>query len=288
MDHDLAPSSSGGYQVTGETLTPRSADARGSGVASRAVRQSHPLRPSGGPVQILDLGSGPTTSGELPDAVETALYSCNFPMYWVKAERIAEHPQVFLTVGLHPHVVSDPVSQATRDREEILLQHPKCLAVGEVGLDYHGHTSPEEQRSQRHYLHDRLRELYGKPLVIHCRSHYSAPRQAREDLLYILSRHVGSAQPLLIHSFSGDEDDVQAWLRAFPKAHFGLGKKCPPASVVSLLPVDQLVLESDAPFQCCGLADLANVCHDVAARLNLPPPCLAQLTLNNARRFFRL
>ena len=220
--------------------------------------------------------------------LETVVYSCNFPMYWGKAERISEHPQVFLSVGLHPHVVSDSVSQATRDREESLLQHPKCLAVGEVGLDYYHHTTSEEQRSQRQYLHDRLRELYGKPLVIHCRGHYSAPRQAREDLLYVLSRHVGSAQPLLIHSFSGDEDDVQAWLRAFPKAHFGLGKKCPPASVVGLLPVDQLVLESDAPYQCRGPADLVDVCQDVAARLNLPPLCLAQLTLNNARRFFRL
>ena len=63
----------------------------------------------------------------------------------------------------------------------------------------------------------------------------------------------------LLHSFSGDEDDVQAWLRAFPKAHFGLGKKCPAAPVVGLPPVDQLVLERDAPFQCDGPADLAAV-----------------------------
>ena len=59
-------------------------------------------------------------------------------------------------------------------------------------------------------------------------------------------------------------------------------------SAPQLQPVDHLVLESDAPFQCRSLADLAAVCHAVAARLNLPPPCLAQLTLNNARRFFRL
>ena len=82
-----------------------------------------------------------------------------------------------------------------------------------------------------------MRDLYGKPLVVHCRSHVSAPRQARDDLLYVLSRHVGSTQPLLIHLFSGDEDDVQAWLWSFPKVHFGLGKKCPPAPVVGLLPL---------------------------------------------------
>ena len=57
------------------------------------------------------------------------------------------------------------------------------------------------------------------------RGHVSAPPQAREDLQNVLNRHMGSTQPLLIHSFSGDEDDVQAWI--LPKAHFGLDKKCP-------------------------------------------------------------
>ena len=63
---------------------------------------------------------------------KTSIYSCNFPQYWVKADRIAEHPRVFLTVGQHPHVVSVQVSQAIRDREESLIRHPKCIAVGEM------------------------------------------------------------------------------------------------------------------------------------------------------------
>ena len=174
MDHDLAPSSSGGHQITG--LSPQDLQVPVEVESPLVLFDSHIHCD-----QVVAWSRFSTWDQVLQQAVnsrmrlETALYSCNFPMYWVKAERIAEHPQVFLTVGLHPHVVSDPVSQATRYREESLLQHPKCLAVGEVGLDYHGHTSPEEQRSQRHYLHDRLRELYGKPLVIHCRSHFSTP-----------------------------------------------------------------------------------------------------------------
>ena len=137
MDHGLTSSSSRGHKITGETL-PQDLDVHAEVEAPLVIFDSHihcdavVARPR---LSIWDQVIQQAQNSRM--RVETAIYSCNFPNYCMRAERIAVHPQVFLTVGLHPHVISDQVSQATRDREESLIQHPKCLAVGEVGLDCH-------------------------------------------------------------------------------------------------------------------------------------------------------
>jgi len=220
--------------------------------------------------------------------VETYIYSCNFPDHWSVAEELADYPKVYLTVGLHPHVVSGPIHPSIQARQSALMRHPKCIAIGEVGLDYDRHRSVEKQHAQRRYLQAVLLELQGRPLVIHCRSLPSEPRKARDDLLKILTGCLAKSQSLLVHSFCGDERDVLAWLTAFPNTHFGLGKKCPEAFIVSKMPLDQIVIESDAPYQCSSPADLKDVLDDVSKKVNIPLRWLGQLTRENTRRFFRL
>ncbi|HEV8375860.1 MAG TPA: TatD family hydrolase, partial [Candidatus Polarisedimenticolia bacterium] len=57
-----------------------------------------------------------------------------------------KHPDVFYAAGLHPHDARD-WSDGARESLEALLAHPRLLAVGEIGLDYHyNHSSPEKQR----------------------------------------------------------------------------------------------------------------------------------------------
>ena len=69
-----------------------------------------------------------------------------------------------------------------------LLRDPRCVGVGEVGLDYYHHTQERERSLQRSYLHTLLPQVAStsKPLVIHCRD----SSQACKDLLRILKNHL--------------------------------------------------------------------------------------------------
>ena len=118
-------------------------------------------------------------------------------------------------------------------------------------LDYHAHGSRQERREQQDYLRRFLPQVSHLPVVLHCRSSDTHPHQARANLLELM-QEVGVSRDvkIYIHSFCGDESDVRAWMSAYPRSHFGLGQKSPTAEVLSTIPLDRMLLESDAPYQC--------------------------------------
>ena len=221
------------------------------------------------------------------NSVDFMIYSCTFPRHWRIAEDILQAENVYVTVGLHPHVVSMGVSRDHLRRQDALLSHPKCVAAGEVGLDYHTHGSRQERREQQDYLRRFLPQVSHLPVVLHCRPSDTHPHQARVDLLELM-QEVGVSRDakIYIHSFCGDESDVRAWMSAYPRSHFGMGKNSPAAEVLSTIPLDRMLLESDAPYQCKTPAELVSVCRSLSSRVNIPPSWLALLTSRNARRFF--
>src|SRR6202522_341601 len=83
--------------------------------------------------------------------------------------RLAEkQPAFFATVGVHPH----DAAKATADdfkRLADLLAHPKVLAVGEIGLDYHYDFSPREVQQSAFIQQMEIAASAGKPIVIHTR-----------------------------------------------------------------------------------------------------------------------
>jgi len=107
---------------------------------------------------------------------------------WEKARALAEsQPDVYWTAGFHPYYAfrADP---GLAGRLEEALAHPRCVAVGEIGLDYHRDDSPPDvQRTV-------LEELIGvavrrnKPIVLHCREAHRDHTQAQKDLLSVLSK----------------------------------------------------------------------------------------------------
>ena len=111
-----------------------------------------------------------------------------------------------------------------------LTEPSKCVAAGEVGLDYHTHShgSRQERREQQDYLRRFLPQVSHLPVVLHCRPSDTHPHQARVDLLELM-QEVGVSRDakIYIHSFCGDESDVRAWMSAYPRSHFGMGKNSP-------------------------------------------------------------
>lgn len=208
------------------------------------------------------------------------------------------HEWVFAAVGFHPHDAKMADDDALAELQE-LAGHPKVVAIGEIGLDFHRDRSPRDV--QRCVFRQQLQiaaEL-GKPVVIH-------DRDAHTETLDILRQWIVESQPVpaerrgVFHCFSGD----LALARAAIELGFYVGVDGPityrnerhlPA-VVQALPLDRLLLETDAPFlpphphrgQRNEPAYVRLVADKVAEVKNLSPEEVARATTANAQALFRL
>ena len=109
---------------------------------------------------------------------------------------IAEaHDEVFCSVGTHPHNAAEELDVTTAELVR-LAAHPKVVAIGEAGLDYHYDKSPRPAQAQGFRTHIAAARETGLPLVIHARS-------ADDDMVAILEDESGKgAFPFILHCFS--------------------------------------------------------------------------------------
>ncbi|MEA2554666.1 MAG: TatD DNase family protein [Fimbriimonadaceae bacterium] len=195
---------------------------------------------------------------------------------------------VYAVAGVHPNSAAEYYPEHLREIEE-MLKHPKVVAIGEIGLDYHwDHASRDEQAAA---LLDQLDLAHatGKPVVFHCREAYS-------DLLAVVEAR--NPSKWLFHCFSGSEEDARRAMAL--DAYFGVDgpitypKAGDLRSVVAKLPKDRLVVETDAPYlspepfrgKPNKPANVRFVNAALAACLGIGEEECAALTTANAERFF--
>lgn len=150
-------------------------------------------------------------------------------------------------MGLHPTDLDQDYRQVLRRMEALVATpgHP-YIAVGEVGLDYYWDDSMKAEQLAAFDFQVQLALKYGLPLMIHCRS-------AHDDLVRVLQ--VYREEPLrgVFHSFVGTPDEA-AELLAFKGFALGINgivtfrKSDLPETLLAAVPLDRLVLETDAPY----------------------------------------
>jgi TatD DNase family protein len=155
------------------------------------------------------------------------------------------HENVYFSVGTHPHY-ADQELDVTVDQLVKLSDHPKCVAIGEAGLDYHYDRAPREAQKQgllRHIAASRETQL---PLVIHARS-------ADEDMIDILeSESAKGAFPAVLHCFSSGPELARralalgAYLSMSGILTFKASEEL--RVIASSAPLDRLLVETDAPY----------------------------------------
>jgi TatD DNase family protein len=151
-------------------------------------------------------------------------------------------PNVWATAGIHPHSASTYSDEAiARVRE--LLAHPRVVAVGETGLDFHYDFSPREVQRRSFTRHLELGRETGLPVVVHA-------READEDLIAIL-REVGRGTVGVLHSFSSgrallEEALSMGWYASF--SGMITFKKYEGADFVRMVPADRILVETDTPY----------------------------------------
>lgn len=159
------------------------------------------------------------------------------------ATRLADrYAGMYATVGVHPHDAAKAAPE-TFDRLRDLLSHPKVLAVGEIGLDYHYDFSPRE--TQREVFARQLAIAHDarKPVVIHT-------REAWADTMDILREaHAGRG---IVHCFSGGPEEAEQVLQMGFHISFSGVVTFPKALNIQaagrMVPPDRLLIETDAPY----------------------------------------
>lgn len=160
--------------------------------------------------------------------------------------RMAElHPAIHATVGVHPHEASKASPETYRQLAE-LLKHPKVLALGEIGLDYHYDFSP--RAIQRDVFVEQMRVAADarKPIIIHT-------REAWEDTLALIEQHwKPTGLPGIMHCFSGGPKEAERSLALGFYLSFGgivtFPKTLELQEAARLAPADRILIETDAPY----------------------------------------
>lgn len=160
--------------------------------------------------------------------------------------RIAEaHEQVVFTVGTHPHRAHEELD-VTVARLVELSHHPRCVGIGEAGLDYFYDKSPRLAQEDGLRRHIAAARETGLPLVIHS-------RDADDDMARLLEEETArGAFPAVLHCFTGGLDLAQ---RAIGLGHYvsfsgvlTFKNSEPLRAIAAALPIDRLLVETDAPF----------------------------------------
>jgi TatD DNase family protein len=169
-----------------------------------------------------------------------------------KVAAIAEaHYNVWCSVGTHPHHAAEEPEVTVADLVR-LAAHPKCVAIGEAGLDYHYDSSPREAQAEGFRRHIAAARETGLPLVIHA-------READEDIGAILEAETAKgAFPFVLHCFSSGAELARRGLALGGYLSFSGILTFKNAEeireVAAFAPADRILVETEAP-------DLAPVPH---------------------------
>jgi len=156
-----------------------------------------------------------------------------------------EFDNVFCSVGTHPHNAAEELD-ITADELVRLSAHPKVVAIGEAGLDYHYDKSPRDAQMAGLITHIDAARRTGLPLVIHARS-------ADEDMARTLEEETGKgAFPFVLHCFSSGRELARVGVRLGGYVSFSgiLTFKTSEElrSIAAEVPHDRLLVETDAPY----------------------------------------
>lgn len=155
------------------------------------------------------------------------------------------YESIFCSVGTHPHHADEELDIFSDDLVR-LSQHPKVVAIGEAGLDYHYDNSPREAQAEGLRRHIAAARETGLPLVIHS-------RDADDDMAEILTEETGKgAFPAVLHCFSSGRSLAETGILLGHYVSFSgiltFNRAEELRAIARDMPADRILVETDAPY----------------------------------------
>lgn len=218
------------------------------------------------------------------------------------------HPEIFASAGIHPQEAHQATDEALAKLRQ-LAADPRCIAVGEIGLDYyHVENPPVAVQQQAFVAQMKIAADARLPILIHCRTSELAtpaakqkfgPADAWEDLLALIADHWSpTGLPGVMHCFSGDAEQARRSLELGFYLSFAGNVTYPKSTAIQQVaasaPEDRILVETDAPFlapvplrgQRNEPAHVALTAQFVAGLRGLSAELLAEQTTRNFRTLF--
>lgn len=197
-----------------------------------------------------------------------------------------KYSHIYFTAGFHPECLDD-VPNDYLDKLEKFLEHPKCVALGEIGLDYHWDTPRDLQKrifEEQLILANKL----DVPVIVH-------DREAHKDTMDYLKKYKPKG---LVHCFSGSVEMLKEVLKLGMSISLGgvVTFKNARHSVecAEYVPMDRLMLETDAPYlspvpfrgQRNDSRNIVYVAEKIGEIKGMTPQQVLDITAENARKFY--
>lgn len=206
-------------------------------------------------------------------------------------ELMGQYPFVYGSLGVHP---SDTAELTEEDMDWLARQSglEKCVAIGEIGLDYYW-DEPQRELQKKWFVRQlRLAREVGLPVVIHS-------REAAQDTIALMQEEQAEKIGGVIHCYSYSRESARTFLDM--GFYFGIGgvvtftngKKL--KEVVEYLPMDRILLETDSPYlspvprrgKRNDSRNLPFVVEEIARIKNISGEEVEQVTTENALRLYR-
>ena len=208
------------------------------------------------------------------------------------AELSEKYPFFWCACGVHPHEAEKELK--TADINEIekrivnFAEKKKCVAIGEIGIDYHYDFSPRELQKELFELQLKLSKELDLPVIVH-------DREAHEDTMTLLKKYRPKG---VVHCFSGSVEMAREVLKLV--MYIGLGgavtfknaKK--PVAVAAATDIDRILLETDCPYMApvpfrgtrCSSDMIAYSAQTIASVKNMDVQTLVDAATENTKRLF--
>ena len=179
-----------------------------------------------------------------------------------EAQTSSELPAIYASAGIHPQEAASATPENLA-RLTTLAANARCIAIGEIGLDYYHVENPTPEIQHAAFIAQlNIAAITRKPILIHCRTSELATPQAKakfgaadawDDLLSLLVEHwQPHALPGIMHCFSGTVENARRSLDLGFYLSFAGNLTYPAAKSIReaaiFAPADRILVETDAPF----------------------------------------
>lgn len=170
--------------------------------------------------------------------------SCNYQTMLSSYDMAVKHPHIYCTLGMHPHDSKYYDDKFVSTLLE-LANHPKVVAIGEIGLDYYYDNSDRTTQKDVFAHQIELADKVKLPICLHIRDAYGDA----QDILQAQRQYLNSG--VLWHCYSGSGEYARQWAKQ--GHYFALGgaitfKNANKQSVIDNIPMSQILTETDCPY----------------------------------------